>query len=192
MRIGNSIYNRFALHNSGIRSWITNFSKFFKNQYIILSISGTDDELEEMVNIIESAYLPIKGIELNYSCPNVHNQSGKRKVPNTSFPVWIKLSHLQDPYNYELDKIKGIRVNSVPCWFGGGSGKIAQNKNWNFISKFNREGLNVAGCSFLDMNDIRYLEEYCGCSEIGIGSTILINPRLIEWLGGVSPSLAVY
>jgi len=56
--------------------------------------------------------------------------------------------------------------------------------NWPKIKIYNYQGLNVAGCSVTSINDIKYLEEYCGCKEIGIGSIILTNPRFVEGLKG--------
>lgn len=178
IRIGNTIYNHFALDNMGVLEWI----KQNPDTSVVVSISGEDHEIEQMIYVIEESLLPVTGIELNYSCPNVEHPRSKRIVPNSVLPLYLKLNSQQDPYDFDLDNICGIRVNAVSCWFGGMSGKAAQKFNWPFIRKFNTEGLNVAGCSFLCLDDIRYLEEYCGCKEIGIGSTILIKPKLIESL----------
>jgi len=122
------------------------------------------------------------GLELNYSCPNVDTRNGY--VPlvtkKVDFPVYLKLRYDDDPYTYDLSNITGIRLNSVPFMYGGVSGKMAQKKNWSFIRRYGK-GLNVAGCSFTCEDDIKKLEDM-GCTEIGIGSTILTNPRLIERL----------
>lgn len=170
--IGKSVFNHVSHHNKG-------FHHFMNTHYkkdLIVSISGTDNEIEYMVDHLES--YEIKGIQLSYSCPNVKDQKNK-KIPKSKHDLYLKLNHLQDPYKYDLDKIKAITVNSAPCWFGGGSGKYAQKYNWPWIKKFNEEGLNVHGASWLNEDDIKYLYEYCGCKTMDIGSVMLINPKFV-------------
>ena len=122
----------------------------------------------------------ISGVELNFSCPNVKSFENKR-IPLLKTPLYLKLNHLQDPYDYDLDKVTGIRLNSVPKFFGGVSGKSAQKYNWPWIEKFNKEGLNVAGCSCNTVDDLKHMEDI-GCKEVGLGSIVLTNPHLIETL----------
>lgn len=181
VRMGNTIYNHIGLHNFGVYKFLM-FAKSELNNSVIISIAGTDDEIEEMIAIIsQERSEKIIGIELNFSCPNVKNVQN-RAIPRCDFPLTLKLNHKQDPYDYDLSRIKSIRVNTVPCRFGGLSGEKAQAYNWRFIKKFNHDGLNIAGCSFLSKKDIRYLREYCGCTEFGVGSLMLINPKLVETL----------
>jgi dihydroorotate dehydrogenase len=178
-----SVFNKIALDNVGFYWWYDNIYDFVDAYYdrdVIVSIAGLDDELEKMVDVLD--YLSkIVGIELNFSCPNVKSFNNKNIPYSKHHKLYLKLSYKQDPYDYDLDKIEGIRLNSIPLRFCGGSGKIAQKKNWEFIEKFNKEGLNVAGCSFTSMEDIKRLEDL-GCTEIGIGSAILTNPKLVEKL----------
>lgn len=176
-RFGNTIYNHVAHHNIGIEKWIS--LKYNKNisDNVVVSLAGTDEEIEEMVWLLDE--INIKGIQLSFSCPNVPDL-GNKKIPKSKHPIWLKLNHTQDPYQYDLDRIEMITMNSVPCWFGGMSGMGAQPYNWTFIKKFNMEGLNIAGSSFLSWDDIRYLEEVCGCTSIGIGSVILMKQKLVE------------
>lgn len=61
------------------------------------------------------------------------------------------------------------------------SGKYAQKYNWHSIKNWIKDGINVAGCSFTCMDDIKRLEDM-GCKEIGIGSTIITNPSLVKLL----------
>ena len=166
-----SIYNKISLHNVGFTEWC---NKYY-NEASIVSIAGTDTEIEGMVYLLDK--LDIQGIELNFSCPNIKNYDNKR-IPNTRHDLYLKLNYKMDPYRYQLDNIKGIRVNAIPLGFCGGSGRIAKDKNWGFIKQFGKE-LNVAGCSFNTFDDIKKLEDL-GCNEIGIGSVILINPKLVE------------
>jgi len=175
LKIGNSVWNKIGLHNCGFIKWLNNYNYgSFKN--VIVSIAGTDSEIKHMTHILNS--LEIKGIELNFSCPNVKSYNNKN-IPSTSHNLYLKLNHKQDPYKYDLNNIKGIRVNSLPTIFGGLSGEIAQEKNWKFIKKFNKEGLNIAGASCLDFNDFKRMEDI-GCKEIGLGTIMLINPKVVE------------
>lgn len=182
VRVGNTIYNHVKHHNMGFYQWLGWISQnctIKDTENIIVSIAGTDQEIREMIFALDTFY--IRGIQLSFSCPNVCDLKNKY-IPQSKHPIYLKLNYLQDPYQYDLDRIAGINVNSVPCWFGGMSGKGAQKFNWPFIKKFNEEGLDVAGSSFLNREDIKYLEEYCGCKRIGVGSTILLKPKLVESL----------
>jgi hypothetical protein len=181
LKIGKTVYNHVALHNGGIYEWLEKYKLSNRND-VILSLAGSDAEIDEILSILHWFQIKtLRGIELNFSCPNVKCNLNKR-IPPIDIPLYLKLNHKQDPYQYDLSGVTSIRVNSVPCKYGGKSGKGAQKENWNFIKKFNSEGLKIAGSSFTTMDDIKYLEEYCGCEEIGIGSTILINPKLVETL----------
>ena len=169
--LGHSVYNRIGLHNIGIRKWI----KDYYDPNLILSIAGTDDEIEKIIEILDDR--PLKGLELNFSCPNVKNFENK-KIPKTKYKLFLKLSYKQDPYKYELDQIKRISLNSVPRFCGGISGRLAKKYNWGFIKRY--KDLPISGCSFSSMDDIKALEEYFGCKEIVIGSSMLTKPFLIE------------
>ena len=171
IHLGNSIYNKIGLHNPGIEKWV----KEYYDPNLILSVAGTDDEIEEIIDILHDK--PLKGIELNFSCPNVKNFENKR-IPKTKYELFLKLNYKQDPYDYDLNKIKRIDLNSVPKFYGGMSGKLARKYNWEFIKR--HKNLIVSGCSFSSINDIKRLEEYFGCKEISIGSVMIINPFLIK------------
>lgn len=181
LKFGNTVWNKVGLHNVGFKKWYYQYNyKLTKKERsnIIVSLAGTDDDIQAMVYSLE--YLHINGIELNFSCPNYKDFENK-VIPVSKHPIYLKLRYNQDPYKYELDKINGIRLNSIPTKFGGLSGKAAKKKNWEFIKKFNKEGLNVAGCSFSKYDDLIMLENF-GCGEIGIGVVILTNPLLVESL----------
>lgn len=187
LKFRDSVWNKVGLHNIGLGKWLSYyyFNLSERKYDIILSIAGFDSEIEDMVSLIESVSFinfNFKGIELNFSCPNIKSFNNK-KIPKTKYPLYLKLNHLQDPYEYDLDNIEGIRLNSVPTIFGGLSGKAAKDKNWECIRLYIREGLNIAGCSFSNMADIFELN-YMGCKEIGIGSVMLTNPDLVERLDG--------
>ena len=178
LKFGETIWNKVSLHNCGIIKWHRDYynRNFFQN--VIVSIAGDDVEIENMMQILNP--LEIKGVELNFSCPNVKSYNNIR-IPATIHNLYLKLNYKQDPYNYDLGRIKSIRVNSIPTIFGGLSGKYAQDKNWKFIEKFNKEGLNIAGASCLSFEDFKRMEDI-GCKEIGLGTITLINPKVIETL----------
>lgn len=178
----NSVWNRVGLHNIGFYKFFSKAGLLKDTGNITISLAGFDYEIEHMVGILNDSAMLFSGVELNFSCPNVKDHKN-RSIPISKCPVYIKLNYLQDPYEYSLDNISGIRLNSVPKWCGGVSGKAAQKYNWGFIDKFVKEGLNVAGCSFTSMGDLKRLEDL-GCTEVGIGSAILTNPKLVEKIGG--------
>ena len=175
MRFGKTVWNKVCLHNVGIHNWIVNYYNEIDFKDVIVSISGEDDDIETMVYYLNN--LNIGGIELNYSCPNIKSNNNK-KIPHTDHKLYLKLNYKQDPYDFNLENIISIRVNSIPTKFGGLSGKYAQKKNWKFIEKFNKEGLSISGASCLDFDDFKRMENI-GCSDIGLGTITLINPSII-------------
>jgi len=177
--IGRSVLNRVALDNIGISRWIKEY--FTESTTTIVSLAGTTEEIAVMVVRLLFGAGNMAGIELNFSCPNVKPYNNKR-IPYVNTKVYLKLNYTQNPYDYDIDRVDGIRLNSIPLGFCGGSGKIAQKRNWEFIKRYNKEGLNVAGCSFTSFDDIKRLEDM-GCQEIGIGSVMLTNPKLVERIG---------
>ncbi len=181
VKIGKSVYNRVGLHNIGFSKWVDGRLEERYQDNVTISLAGTDKQIDIMVEELSSIAIRIDGFELNFSCPNIRSYNNVL-IPKTNLPISLKLRYDMDPYKYDLDKVDIIRLNSIPVWVGGGSGKIAQGKNWKFIKKFIKEGLNVSGCSFLTIEDIHRLEDF-GCKEISIGSTILTNPKLVEKIG---------
>jgi len=174
--IGNSVWNKVGLHNCGFLNWLDKYYNYESFKNVIVSIGGIDVEIDHMVHVLNS--MEIKGIELNFSCPNVKSFYNK-VIPKTHHDLYLKLNYKQDPYRYDLNNVKGIRMNSLPTKFGGLSGKIAQKKNWKFIEKFNKEGLNIAGASCLNFNDFRIMEDI-GCKETGLGVITIINPKVVS------------
>lgn len=172
IKIGESVWNRNSLHNPGLLNWL---KKYYKRGFI-LSLHGSDNYIQTMCDICTN--IKLGGIELNYSCPNVQSQKNK-EIPITKFPLYLKLNCKQDPYEYDLNNIKRIHLNTIPKFLGGISGEYARKENWSFIKKFRHEGLNVAGCSCNRLSHIAYLKEYLGCTDIGIGSMMITNPSLV-------------
>jgi len=184
VKYGDSVWNKVSLHNIGIFNWLKKRYKYQPESNIIVSIAGYDTQIENMLYLFEDMKLNIAGVELNFSCPNIKGFNNVI-VPKTKFPLYLKLNHTQNPYDYDLNNVAGIRLNSVPTLIGGLSGKAAQKKNWVWIERYINYGLNIAGCSFTSINDIMKLLEM-GCREIGIGSIIMTNPRLVEQIGAIN------
>ena len=174
--IGESTWNKVALHNPGLENVVKDYDSCFKD--IIVSIHGTDGEIQVMCDTLDPC--DIKGIELNYSCPNVANKMNKR-IPETDHPLYLKLNYTQNPTHYDLDRIERINLNSIPTRYGGISGKYAQQYNWKYIEKW-REKIEtpISGCSWVCEDDIRYLHNVLKCEYIGIGSQMLTIPSLIQ------------
>ncbi len=179
LKYGESLWNRVSLHNIGFFEWFKRYSsKDLSN--IIVSIAGTEDEINQMISILNC--LDIIGIEINISCPNVFGYKQISHLTNTVHDLYLKIGHDTDIYSFNfLDRIKEFRLNSVKMYGGGVSGKAAQKYNWSKIQLLIKEGFNVAGSSCLNKIDIDMLLD-AGCKNIGIGSTILINPSFVESL----------
>jgi len=170
---GKSVWNRISWHNPGFFKWIATHHK----PDLILSLGGTDSEIKTMIQFLELAEIKLAGIELNFSCP--HENRNNKVIPKTHYKLYLKLRADQNPYDYDLSKIERIHLNSLPGYFGGVSGKASRTQNWRFIETYKE--LPIAGCSFNSMNDITVLESL-GCEYIGIGSTIITNPKLVSTL----------
>jgi hypothetical protein len=175
IRFGDTVINRISHHNPGLKVFIARYLR----SDLIVSVAGTDDEIEEMVSILDD--YDISGIQLSFSCPNVCDLNNKR-IPKSRHKIYLKLNHTQDPQKYDLSSICAITVNTVPSRLGAISGKYAQKYNWPFIKRLIAEGVDVVGGSFITIDDVSYLEEYCGCQTVGIGSVMLVNPSLIQAL----------
>ena len=182
----NSVFNNVGLDNMALGPFLVRYGKYVEDRTI--SLAGRDINIEYMLMEMDLPFISrnidnvpcSSDVELNFSCPNVKSFNN-RIIPKTNRNIYLKLNWTQDPYDYDLDRVKGIRLNSVPLKFCGGSGKIAQKRNWGFIYKFNKEGLNVAGCSAQSFKDIKILKDI-GCTEIGIGSAMLTHPKFVERL----------
>lgn len=180
--LSKSTWNKVRLHNPGFEWWC---DYGIQDLNTILSLHGTDEEIQLMADEINMNMFSysIGGIELNFSCPNVKNENNK-KLPETDYPLYLKLNYKQNPYDYGYDikeRIERIHVNALPTFFGGISGRLAQKKNWSFIYRYLDHGFNVAGCSWTSMNDIKRLEDM-GCTHVGIASQMLTNPNLVRQL----------
>ena len=181
---GKSVWNKNMWSNMGFHAWKDTWDRIWhENRPLIVSLGGTDREMQTMCNGLYRCN-GIAGVELNYSCPNVKTLN--YRLPDTDYPLYLKLNCTQSPlwYRNHFDKIERIHINSVPKYWGGISGRMARKDNWDFIRRMinAREiPIPIAGCSFYDRKDIDTLSEM-GIKYIGVGSTIITNPKLIEGL----------
>lgn len=177
MPLGYSFWNRMSLPNMGIENWIK-AHRWGSLSDIVVSIAGADDDIEYMAMMLDK--LNLYGLELNYSCPNVHDFQNKR-IPASRHRIFIKLNYRQNPLDYDLANVSKISVNSVPYAFGGLSGKMAQGCNWDFIKKYAKD-FPISGCSWRTEEDLRILSEM-GCKSFDIGTVIFSNLQLVLKLG---------
>jgi len=192
--ITRSCWNKIRLHNKGFDWFIKEYTWRFASgekcgdlYKLIPSLYGTTDELQRMIDGLEE-YLDymIKMVEINVSCPNV-KEIAEIKLPESPYPLSLKLRYDDDPRRYDLSNVKRITLNSIPAsryikgMPGGISGKLAQSRNWDFIRKYQIQiAPEIAGCSITKMEDIETLSKPpYNCKSIGLGSVLMINPWLV-------------
>ncbi len=172
---GKSVWNKVGLKNPGFFRWM----REYHSSDLIISLYGDRYALNIMASQLNDN---IAGIEINYSCPNAASIFSEF-LPRSTKPIYLKLSCNQVPTDWNLTNVSRIHLNSIPMWGGGVSGERAQKDNWKFIEKWQgKPGIPpIAGCSWTSCKDVERLIDM-GCEYIGIGSTILTNPKLIESL----------
>ncbi len=183
--ISKSVWNKVGLHNYGFKKTI-DFLEKNEHSNLIISVAGTDEELEEMISKLQK--YDIKGIEINLSCPNykINTQS----IPYSDIPLYLKLSCDMNPFDYNLENVKYINLNSIKLKFGGAlSGRLIQPYNWGFIkeykNKLKEKNIKIIGTSWINFSDICYLYDL-GVNIFGICSVILVNPGILFKLKDVS------
>ncbi len=195
--ITKSVWNKVGLVNEGFYNHLPKLIKRYEegkiNTGIIYSISGTDDEIATMVKalnfVVRNNFIKLKGIELNYSCPNVKDNANIT-IPRSDkkLPLYLKLNARQNPYEYSgIERVKEIRLNSLSVGYGGVSGRLAQQENWEFIRKYHNN-FKIAGASWVDEEDICTLYNM-GVRSFGIGSVIMLNPLLVQKLEDIKDDL---
>lgn len=170
--IDGGMVNKIGLTNPGIIYWLEKIAPTinFKENNIVVSIHGKEEELVEMAKMLNR--IPLVGIEVNLSCPNVGRResivnilSSVRAVKAASrHPIIIKASVDDKWYISIAAELRGvvgaISLNSVP-WnmvfphsrtpfaalemrVGGGGGGVsgapAQQKNWMAVGELVAQG----------------------------------------------------
>lgn len=200
----NGAVNAVGLTNMGIEKWIEwanrNQEYLSKGNFISSLYSEKPEEFAEMSAMISG--LPLKGIEINASCPNTGADLAKNADEviggvglvrkNTALPIILKLSVAQDYMKIAKEvegKVEAISVNSVP-WhiifpnkesplaeFGGGgvSGKPAQKFMWQVVNRLTtRTSIPVIG-SVWDFDDIKQVR-LLGAGAVSFGSLHIRYP----------------
>lgn len=198
------VVNAVGLTNPGFDWWMGNIAdKIHETNYSIVCSMTEDDpqKLTEMVRRLDR--VPVKGIELNASCPNTdqelhHNvdavvESAKLMKAQSRHPIILKLSVNQDYLSIAKQTegvVEALSINSVP-WriafpeekspladLGGGgvSGKVAQSFTWKMVKEL---ALNVKtpviGPSVWNFEDIQKLRDL-GAKAISFGSIFMRYP----------------
>lgn len=202
--IDHGVVNAVGLTNPGINWWCEKIGKKIAGfpYRMISSIWG--ESVEEYVSMIEMLNdYPLVGIELNLSCPNVHEHKPASelnliKIIEASkyvsrHPLLVKLAATHN-YVDMAQKIDGIveaiSINSVP-WgvvypdkqsplanLGGGgvSGAAAQIYNWRMIEELAQSTtIPVIGSSIWEYQDLARVRSL-GAKAIGFGSIFLRYP----------------
>jgi len=190
--ITKSTWNQVQLHNKGF-IWLYKKLEWYKlngieTNHLVVSLAGTDSEINHMISYLNylsyENLINIKGLELNFSCPNIKDPQNNL-IPVSDLSLYLKLRWNQDPNDYNLSRVKGVRLNSVPKYGGGVSGKLAQKRNWQFVKDhledLEKNGVTLSGSSWVSTDDLKRLEQL-GVKECGVGSVMLINPWLVESL----------
>ena len=206
----NGIANANGLRNSGFDSLFTCFNyerikaSIISNN-LIISLSGSPDDLYEMGTSISKNFALIKGIELNAQCPNdlIHDAqyiidgiTALRLSTDRHIPIGIKFTYGDNITTYKVidtakKDIEWININSVPWRFifptkpspfykyGGGaiSGKLAQEKNWEFLEKLQLLDMDVPiiAPDIWDFSDILQTR-LLGAQAYSFGSVFMYYP----------------
>lgn len=203
-RLPGGAVNAIGLTNPGMEWWCRHIGpKVEKLRWpLVVSIEAeSDQETVEMVRQLNP--FPIKGIELNLSCPNTANE-GRRNTEKmikicyaakraSKHPLIMKIgvTHESSVLSQALNGVvEAIAINSVP-WslifpdqasplssFGGGgvSGKIIQEWTWKVVESLARlKQAPVIGPSVWDYEDIEKLFRL-GARAVSFGSLFLYHP----------------
>ncbi len=198
------VVNAIGLTNPGLDAWLEKIAPQipFQNYSMVCSITEDDPKkLLEMVKKLEK--LPLKGIELNASCPNTHQElhqnveavvNAARLIrENSPHPLLLKLSVHQDYLTIAKateNDAQALSINSVP-WrlifpndksplavLGGGgvSGKVAQTHTWDMVKQLSSSVKTpVVGPSVWEYPDIATLRNL-GAKAISFGSIFMRYP----------------
>lgn len=198
------VWNNVGLANPGFEWWVNHKLPYLaKDIPLLVSLYPESlDFIKEAADLL-SDYSTIKGIEINFSCPNVREfnlnvVSGFiRNLKNTRLPVILKLNAkqiwdsaesgtLRTFLNTISSLVEAISLNAVPVSMfkgdtifksGAFSGNIVKTLNWNTADKIRRLGFdNVIFPSLWSYNDIRSVKQIFSAKAVSFGSVHLLRP----------------
>jgi dihydroorotate dehydrogenase len=201
MPLWNGVWNNVGLANKGFGWWMREVAPRLKSD-IPLLVSLYPDSLDfiKEASITLSQFETIKGIELNFSCPNAREFNLNtilgfvRNLKYTTLPVILKLNakqiwhsstqELQGFLSVVSGIVEAISLNSVPVSMlkgsvfktGAISGKRIADLNWSAADKIVKLGFeNVIYPSVWSYKDI--LDLKCvGAKAVSFGSVHLLHP----------------
>lgn len=198
------VVNAIGLTNPGLDAWLEKTAPRIPFQKYSMVCSITEDDPARLLGMVRKLEkLPLRGIELNASCPNTHQElhqnvdavvgAARLIQENSPHPLFLKLSAQQDylaiarasePY------AQALSINSVP-WrmafpgepspleaLGGGgvSGKAAQAFTWEMVAALAQAVKTpVVGPSVWEYEDIAKLRAL-GAKAISFGSIFMRHP----------------
>ncbi len=203
-RLPHGAVNAIGLTNPGIEWWCREIGPQVASYPWPLLVSLEADQgndLLEMIRMLED--FPIKGIELNTSCPNTTTE-GKRTLERTlkicyaakratRHPLLLKVGVTHDYQGLSralTGIVEAIAINSVPwgvvfpdqpsplAGFGGGgvSGKVIQPWTWKAVEELAKlRQVPVIGPSVWEYEDIDELFRL-GARAVSFGSLFLHHP----------------
>lgn len=198
------VVNAIGLTNPGLDAWLEKIAPNIPFQKYSMVCSITEDDPKKLLEIVRKLEkLPLKGIELNASCPNTHQElhqnvdavveAARLIRENSPHPLFLKLSVHQD-YLAIAQKTENyaqaLSINSVP-WrlvfpdqksplasLGGGgvSGKAAQPFTWEMVKKLSQSVKTpVIGPGVWEYEDMAALRSL-GAKAISFGSIFMRYP----------------
>ncbi len=198
------VINSIGLTNPGIDWWCEKIGPKVAQLPWDLMVSLEADVASDVITMLNKLKgLPLKGIELNLSCPNTIHEGSRQTdymiqvchqaKEQSEWPLIAKLSVDHD-YLTMAQEISGaveaVSINSVP-WklafpekssplakFGGGgvSGKLAQQWTWKATEQIaSQNTVPVIGPSVWDYEDIERIFGM-GAGAVSFGSVFVCHP----------------
>jgi dihydroorotate dehydrogenase len=196
------VWNNIGLANPGFDWWINKIIPRLDAKIpLLVSLYPSSLDFIKEAALTLSEQETIKGIELNFSCPNVNNFTLEqvsgfiRNCKYLKLPVVLKLNAQQVWYTPTLEfkrfldqvgpYINAISLNSVPVRMihnsifktGAISGRRVAELNWNTADKIRNLGFdNVIYPSIWSYEDMINVKEVHKAKAVSFGSVHLLRP----------------
>jgi hypothetical protein len=196
------VWNNIGLANPGFDWWVDKVAPRLDPKIpLLVSLYPSSLDFIKEACLTLSEYESIRGVELNFSCPNVKPfhlntiQGFLRNFKYLRLPVVLKLNAEQvliygsKEFGQFIDSIKetvaAISLNSVPvsllkgCFFKTGaiSGRRIADINWLVADKIREFGFdNVIYPSVWSYKDVVNVIDVCKAKAVSFGSVHLLHP----------------